>query len=167
MDTRETQHTPPPPSPQPQLCSVYLVSLIHPKERIPTSLSVSLPPPSPSLLFLSPLIQLSVQVFSSLEARWPLCSWCHSVWRVRTPARDKELVTSCQPVGPRGSYVTARNNLADCNPLRAASFSISSHPYGERKELLSISLSLATYLLLDVFAAATAGRHVHCTWEFR
>ena len=32
-----------------------------------------------------------------------------------------------------GRYVTARNNMADRNPLRAAPVSIGSHPYSEKK----------------------------------
>ena len=64
----------------------------------------------------------------ALEARWPLCSWCHGVWRVWPPAPGKGLMTSCQPVGPRGRHVTAGNSLADRNPLPAALFSVGSHP---------------------------------------
>ena len=55
---------------------------------------------------------------------------------------------------PAGSTTgPLRNNMADCNPLQAAPVYIGSHPGGESKELL------------DVFAAGTSGRHVHCTWE--
>ena len=74
-------------------------------------------------------------------------------------------MTSCQPVGPRGRHVTAGNNLADRNPFPAAPFSIGSHPYGEKNESLRILLPLTNYLPLDVLAAVTSGRHVHCMWE--
>ena len=85
VDTRETQHLPPPPPPPQAPTLLCLSSLPHPPQRTNPSFTLCLPPPpSPSLLFLPPLIQPSVQVFSPLEARWPLCSWCHSVWRVRT-----------------------------------------------------------------------------------
>ena len=142
---------PPPPPPLPSL-----VSLILPKERIPPppplSLCLSSPPPPP--LLLPPLVQPPGQAFGPLEATWPLCSWHHSVWRVRTPACSKGLMMSYQLVRPQGCYTMACNNMADHNPLRAAPVQIGSHPYGETKELL-----------LDVFAAVTYGRHVHCTWE--
>ena len=152
--------------PPPLLCHSSL-SLILLKELISPSLSQSHhhPPHPTPLLLLPPLVQPPGLAFGPLEARRPLCSWCHGVWKVRTPARGKGLMMSCQPVGPRGRYVTARNYLADCNPLRAAPFSIGSHPFGERKELLCILLPLATYLLLDVFTARIAGRHMLCTWE--
>ena len=66
------------------------------------------PPPPPTLLLLPPHVQPPVPAFGPLEAMWPLCSWHHGVWRVRTPARGKGLMTSCQPVGPRGPL---RNRL--------------------------------------------------------
>ena len=116
------------------------------------------PPPSPLFLLLPPLVQPPGPAFSPLEARWPLCSWRHGVWRVRTPARGKGLMTSCQPVRPRGCHVMAGNNLADRNPSPAAPFSIGSHPYGEGKELRCILLPLSNYLPLDVSADRTSGK---------
>ena len=56
---------------------------------------------------------------------------------------------------PAGSTTgPLRNNMADRNPLRAAPVWIGSNPYSKTKELL-----------LDVFAAVTSGRHMHCMWE--
>ena len=69
---------------------------------------------------------------------------------------------SCQLARPRGSYVTACNNVADRNPLQAAAVSIGSHPYGERKELCCILLPLPNYLPLDVSADRTSGKDT-CT----
>ena len=85
-----------PPPPPPLLCPSSL-SFILLKELISPSLSQSHPPP---LLLLPPLVQPPGLAFCPLEARWPLCSYCHGVWRVQTPARGKGLMTSCQPVGP-------------------------------------------------------------------
>ena len=107
--------SPPPITPSPPLFSILLVSpSSSSKNLFPLhSLSSIPPPPSPPLLLLPPpLSQPPGPAFGPLEARWPLCSWRHGVWRVRTPARGKGLMTSCQLVGPRGRYVTARNNLA-------------------------------------------------------
>ena len=124
-------------------------------------LSHTAPLPRPlRLLLLPPLVQPPGPAFGPLEARWPLCSWRHGVWRVRTPARGKGLMTSCWLVEPQGRYIMARNNLKECRPLWVTPFWTGSHLYGERKELL---LSLATYLLLDVLADRTAGRHMYCT----
>ena len=149
-----------PPLP-PLLCPSSL-SLILLKELISPSLSQSHPPP---LLLLPPLVQSPGPAFSPLEARWPLCSWRHCVWKVWTPAHGRGRMTLCQLVGPRGCYIMARNNPADCSPLRVAPFSIGSHPYSERKELCCILLPLPKYLPLDVSADRTSGRHMHCTWE--
>ena len=80
----------------------------------------SLSPPPPPILLLPPLIQPPGQSLGPLEATWPLCSWRHSVWRVWTPAPGKGLMMSGQRVRPQGCYATARNNMADLNPLRAA-----------------------------------------------
>ena len=150
---------PPPPPPPPFLC---LSSLSHPPQGTdpPFTLSPLLP-----LLLLPALVQPPGQAFGPLEARWLLYSWCHDVWRVRTPARGKRRMTSCQLVGPRGRHVKARNNLADHRPLRVAPFSIGSHPYSKRKDLSYILLPLPNYLLLDVSADRTSGRHVHCMRE--
>ena len=155
----------PPPINPPYPFSILLVSPssssknLFPLHSLSSTPSPFLPYPPP------PLSQPLGLAFGPLEARWPLCSWHHGVWRARTPARGKGLMTSCQLVGPRGRHVTAGNSLADRNPLPAAPFSMSSHPYGERKELRCILLPLPNYLRLDVFAAGTSGRHVHCTWK--
>ena len=153
LDQKASLSPPPTTTPPPPLPSA-LSSLLHPPQG--TNPSFTLPPSFPPLLLLPPLVQPPGQAFGPLEATWPLCSWRHSVWRVQTPARGKGLMMSCQLVRPQGRYVTARNNMADCNPLQANPFWIGSHPYGETMELL---------LLLDVFAAGTSSRHVHCTWK--
>ena len=119
LDQKSSLSPPPiklPPTP-PLLCPSSL-SLILLKELISPSLSQSHPLPLPPLLLLlPPLIQPPGLAFGPLEARWPLRSWHHGVWRVGTRARDKGLMMSCQLARPRGCYVTAHNNMVDRNPL--------------------------------------------------
>ena len=141
---------PPPINPLPSALSPSST----PRNESSPSLSVTPPPPTPLSSPPPSPHSATWAVFQSLRGHWPLCSWRHSVWKVRTPARGKGLMMSCQLVRPQGHYVTARNNMADCNPLQAAPVSLGSHPYGETKELL-----------LDVFATRTSGRHEHCTWK--
>ena len=158
-----------PPSPPPlpgspiTLPTPFSILLVSPSSPQSTYFPFTLCLPSPSPLLLSspppPLSQPPGPAFGPLEARWPLCSWHHGVWKVRTPARGKWLMMSCQLVRPQGCYVTTCNNMADRNPLPAAPVWISSHPCGERKELRCILLPLPNYLPLGVSAAGTSDRH--------
>ena len=110
---------PPPPSP----FSILLVSpSSSSKNLFPLHSLSSIPPPLPPLLSSPPppLSQPPGPAFGPLEARWPLCSWRHGVWKVRKPARGKGLMMSCQLVRQQGRYVTACNSMADCNPMLAA-----------------------------------------------